>query len=304
MGGRHHKPPSRTTHSPDSQKLDQNHPLVILQRLKGIMLTCFVVPIYMWWMFRFTKVFTEDQSFWQRLGYFLSLMGISFPENILLLANHIVIPVVLIAILYMGPILMMFLSNELPFQQTFDWTTHLLYLKGLIGMRNLVVGPVSEEFIFRGCMVAVVAFSGASTSKLIFALPLVFGIAHIHHGYETYRKQGSTRRALLNAIIMSLSQFAYTTLYGWFTTFLFLRTSNLISPCLCHVFCNVMGAPDVTNIQYFGRMKNWLYLSFVTGIILFFILLKPLTSPQLYGSEDGSIYWSFTMGVSSNGANT
>ncbi|KAF9359183.1 hypothetical protein BGX26_012958 [Mortierella sp. AD094] len=278
-------PLSRSTHSPvDNQKLDRNHPLVIMQRFKGIMLTCL--------------------SFWTRLGYFLSLLGISFPENIFLLANHIVIPLILVGVLFMGPVLMMFLSNELPFQQTYDWRIQMRYVRGLTGMRNLVVGPISEEFIFRACMVAVVAYSGATSYAIIFGLPLVFGIAHVHHGYETYLKRGATRGALLNAILMSLFQFAYTTVFGWFTTFLFLRTSNLIGPCLCHTFCNMMGAPDVTNIQYFGRWKNWLYLAFLTGAILFGVLLKPLTSPELYGSEASSAYWAITMESSSSDSNS
>lgn len=39
----------------------------------------------------------------------------------------------------MGPTLMMFLSNELPFQQAFDWTTQRQHIQGLMGMRNFVV---------------------------------------------------------------------------------------------------------------------------------------------------------------------
>ncbi|KAF9174677.1 hypothetical protein BGX21_000418 [Mortierella sp. AD011] len=254
-------PPSSSIHSPvDNQKMDRDHPLVIMQRFKGI----------------------------------------SFPESIFLLANHIVVPLVLVSVLFMGPILMMFLSNELPFQQTYDWGIQMRYVGGLTGMRNLVVGPISEEFIFRSCMVAVVAYSGAPSYAIIFGLPLVFGIAHIHHGYEAYLKRGATRRALLNATVLSLFQFAYTTIFGWFTTFLFLRTSNLIGPCLCHTFCSIMGAPDVTNIQYFGRWKNWLYLAFATGAVLFGVLLRPLTSPELYGSEASSAYWAITMGSSSS----
>ncbi|KAG0366609.1 hypothetical protein BGZ54_005116 [Gamsiella multidivaricata] len=145
-------------------------------------------------------------------------------------------------------------------------------------------------------MVAIVAHSGASASVMIFGLPLVFGIAHIHHGYEAYAKKGRTRRALMNAALMACFQTAYTTLFGWFATFLFLRTSNLIAPCLCHAFCNMMGFPDVTNIQYFGRMKYWLYLAFVSGLILFCVALGPLTNPELYGDKNSLAYWRLTMG--------
>ncbi|KAF9088137.1 hypothetical protein BGX27_002749, partial [Mortierella sp. AM989] len=61
---RHQRPtPSqRATQSPssDSQKLDRNHPLVILQRFKGLMLTCLVVPFYLWWLFKLTGAIPAD----------------------------------------------------------------------------------------------------------------------------------------------------------------------------------------------------------------------------------------------------
>ncbi|KAF9959692.1 hypothetical protein BGZ72_009048, partial [Mortierella alpina] len=230
-------------------------------------------------------------SFWGRLGHFLRMLGISIPGNIFKLFNHVVIPLFLVSILFMGPVLMMFLSNELPFQQAFDWASQRQHLRGLIGIRNFVVGPVSEEFIFRACMVAIMAHSGASSYAMIFGLPWVFGIAHLHHGYESYVKKGRTRGALINAALTACLQLAYTTLFGWFAIYLFLRTSNLVGPCLCHAFCNMMGFPDVTNIQYYGRWKYWLYLAFITGIALFGVLLRPLTNPPLYGDPDSSAYW-------------
>ncbi|KAG0302613.1 hypothetical protein BGZ98_007356 [Dissophora globulifera] len=279
------------------QKLDRDHPLVIKQRLKGLALTSVLVPVYLWWLFKFTDAVPSDQSFWTRLGQFLGLLGIAIPESIFKLANHIVIPLVLVGILFMGPILMMFLSNELPFQQAFDWASQRQHLWGMIGIRNFVAGPISEEFIFRSCMVAIVSKSGASSFTMIFALPLVFGIAHIHHGYESFVKKGRTRRALLNAALTACFQLVYTTLFGWFATFLFLRTSNVIAPCLCHAFCNMLGFPDVTNIQYFGRWKIWLYLAFAIGVVLFGVLLRPMTSPELYGNETNLAYWKITMGA-------
>ncbi|CAO3572723.1 unnamed protein product [Mortierella alpina] len=160
----------------DNQKLDRDHPLVIVQRFKGILLTCFLVPLYLWWLLTFSGAMPANLSFWGRLGHFLRMLGISIPGNIFKLINHAVIPLFLVSILFMGPVLMMFLSNELPFQQAFDWASQRQHLRGLIGTRNFVVGPLSEEFIFRACMVAIVAHAGASSYAMIFGLPWVFGI--------------------------------------------------------------------------------------------------------------------------------
>ncbi|KAF8936317.1 hypothetical protein BGZ47_009564, partial [Haplosporangium gracile] len=123
----------------ENQKLDRNHPLVIKQRFKGIALTCFIVPFYLWWLFRFSGIISTDESFWERLGQFLGLLGISIPNNIFKLVNHVVLPLLLVGCLFMGPTLMMFLSNELPFQQAFDWTTQRQHIQGLMGMRNFVI---------------------------------------------------------------------------------------------------------------------------------------------------------------------
>ncbi|KAF9365535.1 hypothetical protein BGX34_009573 [Mortierella sp. NVP85] len=121
--------------------------------------------------------------------------------------------------------------------------------------------------------------------------------AHLRHGYETYVKKGRTRQALLIAGLSAIVQLAYTSLFGWFATFLFLRTSNVLAPCLTHSFCNMMGLPDVSDIQHHGRWKIWLYMAFVLGLVLFVTLLGPMTDPRLYGDAASSIYWSITTSI-------
>ncbi|KAF9159378.1 hypothetical protein DFQ26_006603 [Actinomortierella ambigua] len=287
---------SSTIPIPQQPRLDRDHPLVIKRRFKGILLTSIVVPFYLWFVFSISGAIPTDQSFGQRLGRFLSFLGLALPGSIFKLINHLVLPLLLVMILFAGPLLMMFLSKELPFQQAFDWRSQRKYLLGWIALRNYVVGPLAEEFIFRACMVAVTSISGATKSAMVFGLPMVFGVAHIHHAYESYTKNNRTRQALLNALAISLFQLFYTTLFGWFATYAFLRTSNVLGPTLAHAFCNLMGFPDVTNIQYFGRWKYALYATFAVGVLAFALLLNPLTHPALYGDAGVSPYWTVTMG--------
>src|ERR1700733_4712855 len=47
-------------------------------------------------------------------------------------------------------------------------------------------------------------------------------------------------------------QFAYTTLFGAYCSFLFIRTGSLFPPLIAHSFCNVMGLPQIT-----AEMKQW-----------------------------------------------
>ncbi|KAF9973749.1 hypothetical protein BGZ73_002990 [Actinomortierella ambigua] len=277
-------------------RLDRDHPLVIKRRFKGILLTSVIVPIYLWFVFSTSGAIPTDQSFGTRLGQFFAFIGLALPGNLLKLLNHLILPLLLVMVLFAGPLLMMFLSKELPFQQAFDWRSQRKSLLGWVALRNYIVGPLAEEFIFRGCMVAITAISGATKSAMVFGLPMVFGVAHIHHAYESYTKNNRTRQALLNALAVSLFQLFYTTVFGWFATYCFVRTSNVLGPTLAHAFCNLMGFPDVTNIQYFGRWKYALYLTFVLGMVAFGLLLNPLTHPALYDDAGVSPYWLLTMG--------
>ncbi|KAG0018596.1 hypothetical protein BGZ81_010166 [Podila clonocystis] len=277
--------------------MDRDHPLVIQQRFKGILLTSILTILYLWCTFAYTGAIPTDLPLVTKIHHFLALLGLSLPGNVLKLVNHAVIPLALVAILFMSPLLMLYLNNELPFQSRFSWeqNTQFLFFEW-IGIRNYIVGPVAEEFIFRACMVSITAFSGASIKAMVFGLPLVFGIAHIHHGYEFFVKKGRTRQALMNAALVTVAQLGYTTLFGWFATFLFLRTSSLIAPCLCHSFCNIMGLPDVGSIEHYGPWKKWLYLALIGGMVLFGLLMQPLTQPSLYGDPDTSAYWPLTVG--------
>ncbi|KAI7820851.1 hypothetical protein BC939DRAFT_218661 [Gamsiella multidivaricata] len=276
--------------------LDRDHPLVIQQRIKGILLTMIVVPVYLWIVFTSTGVFPVDMSLWTRMGHFFRLLGLTIPAtNPIKALNHIVLPVLLVAILFLGPLMMQFLDRELPFQARFHWSVQRRYLTSWIGIRNYIVGPIAEEFIFRACMVAVVSYSGASIRSMVFGLPMVFGIAHLHHAYGTFVKNGRTRQALIQAGLIALVQLTYTTLFGWFATFLFLRTSSLLGPSLSHSFCNLMGFPDVSSIEGHGSWKKWVYVGFILGMVFFGVLVGPMTSPGLYGDESSCAYWSIAV---------
>lgn len=116
-------------------------------------------------------------------------------------------------------------------------------LSSWIGWRNFVAGPITEELLFRSVIVSLHnhVTPPLPTSSLVFATPLYFGIAHIHHFYEFTLTHPYT--PLLPALLRSISQFAYTTLFGWYATFIFLRTGSLWAVILAHAQCNWMGLP-------------------------------------------------------------
>jgi hypothetical protein len=67
-------------------------------------------------------------------------------------------------------------------------------------VRNLVVGPVFEEIVFRGCMLPLLLHSGSGSGDgatsssgwsmvaVVWGGPLVFGVAHAHHFLDRYYK--------------------------------------------------------------------------------------------------------------------
>jgi prenyl protein peptidase len=109
---------------------------------------------------------------------------------------------------------------------------------------------MTEEFVFRACIIAILHEAGYSIKHLIYVSPLYFGIAHLHHAWGNYKQWGGTARALRNALLSSTFQFAYTTVFGWYASYLFVRTGNVWSPVLCHSFCNYMGFPELNNINH------------------------------------------------------
>jgi prenyl protein peptidase len=88
-----------------------------------------------------------------------------------------------------------------------------------------------------------------SNSTIIFLTPFVFGLAHFHHFYEYRITHPDT--PVIGAILRSVFQLSYTTLFGGYATFVFMRTGSLFSVIVLHAFCNWMGLP-----RFWGRLSG------------------------------------------------
>ena len=130
-------------------------------------------------------------------------------------------------------------------------------------------GPITEEIIFRSAAVPLLVLSGMQLNNIIFVTPIIFGLAHIHHFYEF--RLTHPHVPITSAIARSLLQLAYTSLFGAYATFLFLRTGSLLSIIIVHAFCNSMGLP-----RLWGPVQpSWLppNQSPLTWTILYYSLL-------------------------------
>jgi len=124
-------------------------------------------------------------------------------------------------------------------------------------------------------MIPLLISSGYSYVATIFLCPLFFSLAHVHHAYEIRRLE------LKLIIIVTLSQILITMIFGTYSSFLFLRTGHMISPLLCHIFCNYMGPPIIPSDH---PKKYLIAIMHVIGLGAFFGVLFPLTDPSIFSS--------------------
>jgi len=153
-------------------------------------------------------------------------------------------------------------------------------------VRNLLLGPITEELVFRGCMLPLLLCAGVQPWKVIVLGPFLFGVAHVHH-FLNRRLEVGWKKALLESLI----QLTYTYLFGIYSAFVFVRTRHLVAPTLAHMFCNFMGLPDLgflspasSRLSCLHEYRNVIIGVYLVGIALFVMGLGPLTEPSLYGS--------------------
>ncbi|QRW25420.1 CAAX prenyl protease 2 [Rhizoctonia solani] len=154
----------------------------------------------------------------------------------------------------------------------------LLAVVAIVWKTEASLSPLTEELVFRSCIVGAAKLAGIGHKKIIFLTPLWFGLAHIHHGHEQYNRLGRTRKALQRTLVIATVQLGYTTLFGWYASFLFLRTGSVITPTLAHAFCNVMGMPTVQDdVRQHPNHKLLIWLTHAVGIVGFGFALGPWT---------------------------
>ncbi|KXS15486.1 Abi-domain-containing protein [Gonapodya prolifera JEL478] len=248
-----------------TRTISRNHPRVILARFKSVALVCVLGPAVVHGMFWLKAPSFREAGLRSQMALLARWMGL-YPVNI----TSTVRSLLLSGTLYLGPIVADAWDYMDGLPLNYDFT-------GLRAIRDYIVGPAAEEFVFRACMVPLALGAGWTTTATIFCVPLVFGVAHAHHMWERYTQNGRTLDALKQSVLVSTFQFCYTTMFGWYSTFLFIRTGSVLAPVASHMFCNVMGLPD------FGRLtvRTWkdraILGSFFAGLGSLVYLWLPLT---------------------------
>ncbi|CAI7868157.1 unnamed protein product [Closterium sp. NIES-54] len=156
----------------------------------------------------------------------------------------------------------------------------------LFHARNLVVAPLSEEFVFRAALCPLLLAGGFSVISTVFICPLFFSLAHGHHIWNLVHYH---RCSLPQALAMVGFQVAFTWVFGCLAAFIILRTGSLWASVAAHAFCNAMGVPDF-QAALTHRHRYVISAAFVAGVALFAVLVNPLTDPPLFNRPIASCH--------------
>ncbi|KAG4996362.1 hypothetical protein AAZX31_10G066900 [Glycine max] len=166
-------------------------------------------------------------------------------------------------------------SCKFALQRFLDWLSAIS--SNILVWRNYVVAPLTEELVFRACMIPLLLCGGLKTYSIILLCPIFFSLAHLNHFLEIYAKQNY--RIVKAAMVIGL-QLGYTVVFGSYASFLFVRTGHLLAPLVVHIYCNFMGLPVL-----YSQRSGIVSVTFIIGFLGFLWLLFPMTGPELYNDR-------------------
>ncbi|SCV01877.1 LANO_0F13982g1_1 [Lachancea nothofagi CBS 11611] len=201
-------------------------------------------------------------------------------------------------ILYCGPlldnILYYLLTPGAPFSAA--WYDLKSEIVTIWGFRNYFFGPLSEELFYTAMLTNVFIFTSPKSVTLntvLWVPPLFFGLAHAHHGWEMHSLGMHAPGQILATVLIQLS---YTTVFGAFTNFIFLRSGRNLWCCvILHAFANYMGLPQGSELathfessaspvafrSLLGQIWKYSYVAFlVLGLVGFKNNLYNLTASK------------------------
>lgn len=231
-----------------SPSLSRDSPSVIRARIASVGLACVVASLATAWVL--ARHGHLDRA---RIAHVMGYWPPGLPEALRAL--------VLTAVLFTGP-LFEYLVVEGGWR---DWcgvdgsrflapARDVLLGGDWVAWRNYVAGPLLEEVLFRAAGVPLLVLARTPLAATLLGSPLVFGLAHAHHLYEF--RVAHPRVPLGAAVLRTVFQLGYTTLFGAYATFLLLRTGSLAAAAAAHVLCNCMGLPRVWG-RVAGRDRRW-----------------------------------------------
>nr|CAH8833652.1 unnamed protein product [Trichobilharzia regenti] len=232
-------------------KFPRDHPETIKRRVMSVFVTGTISMIHV-----LTFIHLPEHPVFQLSSYELGKVFLRSDG----LLEAIVISVTLTLVLYFGVILDDICCGYI--SALFDaeyWKSRVL---NWMGLRNFIIAPMFEEFVFRACITFHLRPLFSSCIMLCFVSTLFFSLAHLHHIFESIRNGQDFQSAFKS----SLFQVFYTTLFGMYSGFLMLRTGNIAASIVTHSLCNFFGLPDPIGAIERGKY-HWGLLGQIIAIV-------------------------------------
>lgn len=244
-------------------KQNRNHPSTIKKRFCSVFVVALLSPLIL-------KICSTSK----KLNKFtvLEIVGLRYPG----LLPATILPLFLTMALFLGPLCMNDYTHTWRlFKEPKNWLGNF---RNLVWLRNVIVGPLSEEFTFRACMMPLL-MQCFNLYTAIFVCSFFFGLAHLHHLIEKHKSGEPVKMLFIRALVL----FSYTTLFGGYSAFIFIQTGHFISLFIIHAFCNIMLFPDFAKVFTYENPKRTILIClFMMGIVLWGFLLPLLTNHELY----------------------
>ncbi|CAD6196131.1 unnamed protein product [Caenorhabditis auriculariae] len=228
----------------DRDGIDRNHTVSIKRRFTGAFLNN-IISVGCTWMILKQGSSTPLRD-----------MGLHVDK----LLNAIFFPCILMFTLYFGQFVMMFYDRTLG--NCFDLKSWLRSFRSATWLRDIVLGPVTEEIAFRCCSVVLMS-QCASSLATVFLSPVPFALSHFHHVFDDQRRGFTPQQAFLKRTF----QFAYTYIFGVFASYLLLSTRHALVPIVAHSICNSLGLPLLHEIGFYPKLSQraTLWISYIAG---------------------------------------
>jgi len=155
--------------------------------------------------------------------------------------------------------------------QVFKGMVTIRYCFDILALKNLIVAPLFEEFIYRVCLINMFMESGALTEfQAVLVLPMFFAISHVHHVFRLRKEEQISKR---KALMMCAFQVMYTQIFGLYSGLVYVRTGSIWPAFALHSQCNYFGFPSFSsffnrNFKLTDRITTGVLYAF--GVFLFF----------------------------------
>lgn len=242
---------------PDLATLDRNDPPLIRFRLRRVAWLCafltVAVPWVNWAVFR---LYPSYSAALRQLGLFpgLTVSG-CWTQDCASIAKA----AAKMAVLYMGPLAAYFLSNPAVGKDL------KAQFGSLWGFRDHVFAPATEELVYRAAVVSILRPQASDYSVTVY-LPLLFGVAHLHHGLQLYRDQVPKEEVAVQVLF----QLVYTSVFGVVTNYVYMSSGcNLWTAVVVHAAANLGSFPLLERTRWYAAYCALL----VAGMALFWYLV-------------------------------